>query len=130
MSLVREFKIKWLIGFNQKFCDQKNVLRFLEMGKKLKWINPNQQTVKGVNTPTTPQKKEKEKSSSSASETIANDFLMQKMMQNPEILKEYLNYLQKQDKKEEDKKDESAGSSLESTFDPFDGPCAQDPVDF
>ena len=42
------------------------------------------------------------------------------------MLKEYLNYLQKQDK--EDKKDESAGSS--STFDPFGGPCAQDPTDF
>ena len=41
------------------------------------------------------------------------------------MLKEYLNYLQNQDKK-----DESAGSSSESTFDPFGGPCAQDPTDF
>ena len=69
MSLVREFKIKWWIGFNQEFCDQMNVLRFLETGEKLKWMNPNQQTklkwmnpnqqtIKGVSTPTAPQKKE------------------------------------------------------------------------
>ena len=44
------------------------------------------------------------------------------------MLKEYLNYLQNQDKKEEDKKDESVGSSSESTLDPFGGPCAQDPT--
>ena len=91
MSLVREFKIKWWLGFNQEFCDQKNVLRFLETGEKLKWTNPNQQSTKGVNSPTTPQKIEKEKSCST-SDTTANDFLMKKMMQNPEMLKEYLNY--------------------------------------
>ena len=129
MSLVREFKIKRWLGFNQEFCDQKNVLRFLETGEKFKWTNPNQQSTKGVNSPTNPQKIEKEKSCST-SDTTANDFLMKKMMQNPEMLKEYLNYLQNQDKKEEDKKDESAGSSSESTFDPFGGPCAQDPTDF
>ena len=55
---------------------------------------------------------------------------MKKMMQNPKMFKEYLNYLQNQDKKEEDKKNESAESSSESTFDPFGGLCAQDPVDF
>ena len=50
---------------------------------------------------------------------------MKKMMQNPEMLKEYLNYLQNQDKK-----DESAGSSSEFTSDPFGGSCAQDPANF
>ncbi|XP_071920671.1 uncharacterized protein [Coffea arabica] len=49
----------------------------------------------------------------------------EKMMRNQEMLKEYLNYLQKQDKK-----DESVGSSSESTFDPSNGPCTQDPADF
>mgnify|MGYP004714857313 FL=1 len=64
------------------------------------------------------------------SEASSNDFLMKKMIQDPRLLKEYLDYLQKQDKKEEtDKIDESAESS-ESTFDPFGGPCGQDPNDF
>ena len=80
--------------------------------------------------PTTPIKKEKEKVVNMVSEAITNDFLMKKMMQDPKMLKEYLDYLQKQDKNEEtDKIEESAGSS-ESTFDPFGGPCGQDPNDF
>ena len=81
-------------------------------------------------TPTTPKRRDKEKVTSIASEATTNDFLMKKMMQNPEMLREYLDYLQKQDKDEEtDKIEESAGSS-ESNFDPFGGPCGQDPNDF
>ena len=51
-------------------------------------------------------------------------------MHDPEMLKEYLNYLQKQDKSEEDDKIEETAGSSESTFDPFGGPCGQDPNDF
>ena len=138
MSLVREFKIKWWTGFNQEYGDQTNVIRFLTTGDKRKWTNqsttmpttPTTMTTTPTTMPTTPKKKDKEKGVSMASEAISNDFLMKKMMQNPEMLKEYLDYLQKQDKKEEtDKIEESAGSS-ESTFDPFGGPCGQDPNDF
>ena len=145
MSLVREFKIKWWTGFNQEFGDQANVIRFLTTGDKLKWTKdsttasttlsptpttmpPNPTTI--LPNPTTPKKKDKEKVTSMASEAFSNDFLMKKMMQNPEMLKEYLDYLQKQDKDDKsDKIEESAGSS-ESTFDPFGGPCGQDPNDF
>ena len=63
-----------------------------------------------------------------ASEETASNFLIKQIMQNPEMLKEYLNYLQKP--KEEDKIEEPAGSS-ESTFDPFDDPIGgQNPNDF
>ena len=130
-------------GFNQEFGDQTNVIRFLTTGDKLKWTTQptttstttpkrtRQPTTTPTTTPTptTPQK-DKEKMTDIASEGIASNFLIKQMMQNPEMLQEYLNYLQKQNKKEEtDKIDESAGSS-ESTFDPFGGPCGQDPNDF
>nr|XP_027096782.1 uncharacterized protein LOC113716588 [Coffea arabica] len=132
-------------GFNQEFGDQVNVIRFLTTGDKLKWTKPISTpttfvptTTKSSPTPTTtaptptttPIKKEKEKDIEMVSEAISNDFLMKKMIHDPRLLKEYLDYLQKQDKKEEtDKIDESAESS-ESTFDPFGGPCGQDPNDF
>ena len=79
---------------------------------------------------TTPIKKEKEKETEMASEANSNDFLMKKMLQDPRLLKEYLDYLQKQEKKEDTAKIDESAESSESTFDPFGGPCGQDPNDF
>ena len=116
-SLVREYKIKWWEKFAvNKFCSLDVV--------QPKILHTPQSMIPA--TPATPQKKQERSSKDKGKATSSNE------LDELQLLKKEIKLLKKQKQLLLSKATSSASptSSDHSDYDPWGGPCAQDPYDY
>ncbi|KAI5669257.1 hypothetical protein M9H77_19110 [Catharanthus roseus] len=117
LCLIREFKIKWWIGYSVEFCSQETVLNFLQTSQKIQ--KSIRQLPKPATIPTTPAKIQPSPTADSSLSKITTA--------DEEQFQEFLRFKAFQNKMKQTAS--SPDSSQDSSTDPFGGPCAQDPFD-
>lgn len=122
ISIIREFKVKWWQNYSTQFCNIQVIKNFLLTGNKPKWE-------KQISTSSSTEKKNKKSSKDdlpqSSSLTQQQIKMFQLLEEDPEMAKDYLQFI----KMKKTNSDKEGSSSASSSSDPYGGPCAQDPFD-
>ena len=120
-SLIREFKIKWWVKYNPHFCSPQLVQDYIQFGKILV------KEIKAIPASTPPLSQKIPQVSPSSSGTIpASPSTPKKKMSRDELA----SFIQQYFAEEQTEQEEESKLTPEEPFDPFGGPCSQDPYDF